>query len=179
MDMEMRDLRQRYSIIHARRELIQMGMRVDESAVSIMYLEERAMTIWPRNEYNEGDTFLEPLSAHINHTGDQHINLSFPVGGKHDDMKSFTKKPGCPDNFISIDPIGVYIRKAGNYLVGFARGYYGELGDLPERMEKYAQDNQLTLTGHVFTMYLHEEISTANPSQYLAKCSVAIEKRRS
>jgi len=178
MDMEMRDLRQRYSIIHARRELIKMGIRVDESALSVMYLDERAMTVWPRNEYKEGDTFLEPLSAHINHTGDQHINLSFPVGGRHDSMDSFLKKPGCPDNFVSIDPIGTYTRKGGDYLVGYARGYYGELGDLPERMSGYAREKNLFITGPVYTMYLHEEISTADPSQYLAKCCIAVGKRR-
>ena len=177
MDMEMRDLRQRYSIIHARRELINMGMRVDLSAISVIHLDERAMIIWPRNEYKKGDTFLEPLTSHIAKTGDLHINLSFPVAGRHDDMESFLKGPGQPDNFISIDPIGTSIRKAGDYLVGYARGYYGELGDLPERMAAHAQKNSLRLTGPVYTMYLHEEISTADPTQYLAKCSIAIKSK--
>jgi len=178
MDMEMRDLRQRYSIIHARRELINMGIRVDESLLSVVPLEERAMIIWPRNEYKEGDTFLESLTAHIANTGNYHINLSFPVAGRHDSMDSFLKGPGLPDNFISIDPIGTSTRKAGDYLVGFVRGYYGELGDLPERMAAYARDNALNISGPVYTMYLHEEISTADPSQYLAKCCIAVRKRR-
>jgi DNA-binding transcriptional MerR regulator len=177
MDMEMRNLRQRYSIIHARRELISMGLKVDESAVSVMHLEARDMIMWPRNEYKEGDTFLEPLSAIISQTADLHINLSFPVAGRHDNLESFLKAPGCPDNFLSIDPIGTYTRKAGNYLVGFARGYYGELGDLPERMLAYARENNISLKGPVYTMYLHEEISTKDPSQYLAKCSIAVGKK--
>jgi len=178
MDMEMRDLRQRYSIIHARRELIKMGMKVDESSISIAPLEARAMILWPRNVYKEGDTFLEPLTAHIHDTGEHHINLSFPVGGRHDNMETFIKAPGCPDNFISIDPIGTYTRKAGDYLVGYARGYYGELGDLPERMDAYAKENSLSITGPVYTLYLHEEICTVDPSQYLAKCCVAVGKKR-
>ena len=178
MDMEMRNLRERYSIIHARRELIKMGMKVDEASISVMYLEDREMIIWPRNEYKEGDSFLQPLSAHIADTSKQHINLSFPVAGRHDDIDSFMKAPGRPDNFISIDPIGTYTRKAGNYLVGFTRGYYGELGDLPQRMESYINENNIKVTGPVHTLYLHEEISTADPSQYLAKCSVAIDTKR-
>ena len=178
MDMEMRDLRQRYSIIHARRELIKMGMKVDESSISTMYLDERTMIVWPRNEYNEGDSFLEPLSKHISDTGAHHINLSFPVAGRHDSMETFMNAPGRPENFVSIDPIGTYTRQAGNYLVGYTRGYYGELGDLPERMDRYVKENSLTLTGPVFTMYLHEEICTIDPSKYLAKCCVAIGKRR-
>ena len=177
MDMEMRDLRQRYSIIHARRELIQMGMQVDETSLSVMRLDTRELIVWPRNEYNDGDTFLEPLATHLANTGMHHINLSFPVAGRHDDMESFLNAPGCPDNFISIDPVGKSVRKAGEYLVGYARGRYGEFGDLPERMATYAKKNALSLTGPVYTIYLHDEICTVDPTQYLVKCSVAVGKK--
>ena len=178
MDMEMRDLRQRYSIIHARRELINMGMKVDIDSISIMRFESRAMFLWPRNEYKDGDSFIAPLSSFVASTSQYHINLSFPVGGYHDDMESFSKAPGRPDHFLSIDPIGTYERKAGDYLVGFAKGYYGEIGDLPERMAAYAKEHSLYTVGPVYTLYLHEEICTDNPNQYLAKCSVAISKKR-
>ena len=178
MDMEMRDLRQRYSIIHARRELINMGLTVDENSISVMHLDERPMIVWPRNEYKEGDTFLEALSYHISSSNDRYVNLSFPIAGRHDNMRSFLKASGRPDNFLSIDPIGAHIRKAGNYLVGFARGYYGELGDLPERMTAFACDHGIGLTGPVYTMYLLEEISNSDKSRYLAKCSVAVRESR-
>ena len=178
MDMEMRNLRQRYSIIHARRELINMGSKIDESLISIEHMEEKAMILWPINEYEDGDTFIEPLASYVAHTGDYHINLSFPVGGYYETMESFASSPGCPDHFISIDPIGTYAKKAGEYLVGYARGYYGELGNLPERMQKYADVNSLTISGPIYVLYLIEEICTSEPTQYLAQCSVAISKRR-
>jgi len=178
MDMEMRDLRQRYSIIHARRELINQGMKVDEGAISVMTLEDMPMILWPRNEYKDGETFLSPLSKFIVHTPEQHINLSFPVGGRYDDIDSFLLAPECPDNFISIDPIGTYTRAAGDYLVGFARGYYGDFGDLPQRMASYAAENSINIKGPVYALYLHEETCTKEPSQYLAKCCIAIAKRR-
>ncbi|MCL2425741.1 MAG: MerR family transcriptional regulator [Oscillospiraceae bacterium] len=178
MDMEMRNLRYRYSVIHSRRELIQMGMRVDENKVSVEYLDEREMIMWPRNEYKDGDTFLDPLAKHIAHLREYQVSLSFPVGGRHDDMETFISRPGCPDNFFSLDPIGTYVRKAGNFLVGYARGYYGELGDLPERMAAYALENDIILAGPVFTIYLQEEICTVDPSQYLAKCCIAVSDKR-
>jgi len=178
MDMEMRRLRMRYSIIHARREMINLGMKVDITKISVMELEEKAMIKWPRNEYSEGGTFLEPLASHVAETGEHHINLSFPVAGMHDSMEAFIKAPGCPDYFLSIDPIGTYTRKAGDYVVGYARGYYGEIGDLPERMAAYAKENSMNIIGPVYTMYLHEEICTKDPTQYLAQCSVPVSKRR-
>lgn len=174
MDMEMRNLRQRYSMIHARRELITMGMKADEGCISVVHFEEKNIVVSPRNEYKEGDTFLEPLTRLIGTAHDLRIDLNFPVGGLHDDFESFSKAPGLPDYFISIDPEGIQRRAAGDYLAGYARGYYGDVGDLPERMMRYAKDNNLTLSGGVYTMYLFEEISTNDTSGYLACCSIAV-----
>ena len=178
MDMEMRRLRQRYSIIHARRELIYFGMKVDENQISVMQKDEKAMILWPRNEYQEGDTFIEPLAAFVNQTGEHHINLSFPVGGYYDSMESFHKASGCPQHFISIDPIGTHIANAGEYLVGFTRGYYGDLGDLPARMIAYAEENSLNIYGPVYIMYLHDEICVKDESRFLAQSSIAVSKKR-
>lgn len=176
MDMEMRKLRRRYSIIHARQELIRYGIRIDEAQLSVLYREDKALILWPRNHYEEGDTFIEPLTSVVQHSDDHHINLSFPVGGYYDSLDSFISNPGRPDRFFSIDPTGNYTRKAGDYLVGFARGYYAEMGDLPQRMQTYATDNSLNLAGPLYLMYLHDEISSQDPSQYLAQACIAVAK---
>jgi len=176
MDMEMRNLRLRYSIIHARRELINIGAKIDESEISVCSKEEIPMFLWQRNEYQEGDTFIQPLAGNINWTTENHINLSFPVGGFYDNMESFAKAPNRPDHFISIDPIGTHIQKAGDYLVGYVRGYYGDVGDLPERMITYAKEHSLYITGPVYVVYLFDEFCTKDPSRYLAQSSIAVSK---
>ena len=178
MDMEMRRLRMRYSIIHARRELINLGAKVDENTISVEELDEKAMILWPRNEYTEDSTFIEPLAAYVAQTSEFHINLSFPVGGYYDNIDVFRKSMLQPSHFLSVDPTGNHIKKAGEYLVGYTRGYYGELGDLPERMAAYAKSNSLNITGPVYVLYLWEEICTNDTSQYLAQCSIAITRKR-
>lgn len=178
LDMEFHKLRLQSSIIHARQELIRYGLRVNETQISILPREEKALVLWSRNEYEEGDTFIEPLTAFINCAAERGVNLSFPVGGYWDDMESFMKNPARPDCFFSIDPTGTHIRKAGNYLIGFARGYYGEMGNLPERMAAYAEENSLAVSGPVYTMYLHEEICTQDNTQYLAQSCVAVSNPR-
>ena len=176
MDMQMRALRRRYSIIHARRELINIGAKIDESEISVCSKDEMPMYLWPRNEYQEDDTFIEPLAGYVNWTTDNHINLGFPVGGYYDDMESFANAPGRPNHFISIDPVGTHCQKAGEYLVGYIRGYYGELGDLPERMIAHAKEHSLYITGPVYIVYLFDEFCTREPSQYLAQASIAVSK---
>ena len=79
-------------------------------------------------------------------------------------------------NLMSV--YGNFTKKAGEYLVGYSRGYYGDAGDVAERMRIYADENALRLIGPVFTMFLHEEICTKDPSQYLGQYSVAVAGKR-
>jgi len=174
MDMELRALRERSSIIHARRELINYGLRIDEKQISVLHREDKALILWPRNEYKEGETFLEPLAAFITQADEHRINLNFPVGGYWDSLESFQNAPSRPDCFFSIDPTGTHIRKEGEYLIGFALGYYGEMGDLPERMAAYAAGSGIAVSGPVYVMYLYDEICTQDPSQYLAQACVGV-----
>jgi effector-binding domain-containing protein len=48
------------------------------------------------------------------------------------------------------------------------------MGDLPERMNAYAEENALTVSGPVYTLYLHDEICIKDPSQYLVQICVAV-----
>ena len=178
MDMEMRKLRHRYSIIHARRELINTGIKVDEGDILVRELDSEDMILWPRNVYRGGDTFVQPLAAFVSQAGEQHINLSFPVGGYYDTLQDFIDEPGRPNHFISIDPTGTHSRKPGEYLVGYARGYYGNMGDLPERMAAHAQENSYNISGPLYLIYLYDEFSTKDTDQYLAQACVAISKKR-
>ena len=174
MDMEMRNLRHRYSIIHARRELINFGVKADEADIGLVSMEGMDMILWPQNTYKENDTFVQPLAAYVPEVGERHINLSFPVGGYYNTLSAFAKNPGWPDHFISLDPTGTHTKKAGDYIVGYVRGYYGNMGDLPDRMSAYAKENDLTPTGPLYLVYLYEEFTTQDPSEYLAQASVAV-----
>ena len=200
MDMEMRALRERYSVIHARRELINYGIvvangftavdgkraapeeaaadgvKIDEHAVAVLHRDDKEFHLWPRNEYDEGDTFVHPLAAFIGQAAERHINLNFPVGGYWDDMESFVSAPSRPTHFITIDPLGSEVRKEGKYLVGFNRGYYGDMGEMPEKMDAFARGNSLTLSGPVLVMYMFDEICTHDSSRYLAQACVSVSK---
>jgi len=174
MDKEMRDLRQRYSIVHARRELINYGLKADANAVDVMYRDETEMVLWPKNAYGDGENFLTPLAAHIAQMKQYNISLSFPVGAYHNNMDSFVNKTGQPEHFFTIDPTGVHMRKEGEYLVGFARGPYGEVGDLPQRMSACIRERSLTVHGPVYITYLHDEICTNDSNLFLAQACIAV-----
>lgn len=198
LDMEMRRLHENYSVIHARLELINYGKRllegyrvvngekisvdkalkegelVNEEKISVLNRNMKNFILGPRNEWNPGDSFYEHFIGFCKSAKDLRINLSLPIGGYHTDFKSFSKAPGEPDYFFSLDPSGYETRKEGKYLVGFHKGYYGHFGDLPERMVAYIKEHKIRVKGPVYTLYLLDEVCMADPDEYLAQISVAI-----
>jgi len=174
LDMELRTLRLRSSVIHARQELIRKGLKADETKISIEYIEEKALIMWPRNEYQEDETFIDALATFSNQSKEHHVNLSFPVGGYWDSLEAYQEAVLRPTDFFSIDPVGRNTMKEGDYLVGYTRGYYGNMGDLPERMASYLKENSLVASGPLYLFYLHEETCTEDPLQYLAQACIAI-----
>ncbi|MDR0490831.1 MAG: MerR family transcriptional regulator [Oscillospiraceae bacterium] len=198
LDMEMRRLRECYSIIHSRLELINYGATVlggfqmidgmrqvddveednaewaDVGTISVLYREERPIILGPPNEFVDGEPFYEPFTRFCRMAEEMRINLNYPIGACHENIENFIKSPGRPDYFFSMDPTGNRKRPAGKYLIGFSIGYYGELDNVAERMAAHVAENSLSVTGPVYVIYLHDEICVKDRSQYLAQVCVAI-----
>ncbi|MDR1693087.1 MAG: MerR family transcriptional regulator [Oscillospiraceae bacterium] len=180
LDMEMQRLRECYSVMHTRLELIRNGLRLEkgvpagETQIMVTTLEERNYLLGPLTGFTEGETFIEPFMRFCRQAKELRINLSYPIGGFHSDIKHFYQSPGQPERFFSLDPTGNRQIEQGRYLVGYCRGNYGEMGDLPLRMAAYAEEHSLTLKGPVYALYLHDEISLKDVSKYLAKVSIMI-----
>ena len=173
LDAEMASLMVRYSILHTRVESLRLGLMAKENEISVIKLPRQSTVLWPSNKHEQDECNAEPLS-HLPEFGKHTINQCFPIAGYHCNLDSFIKRPGHPDNFMSVDPFGTHKRIAGKYLVGYFRGNYGKLGDLPERMLCYAKSNSINISGPTYTYYLHDEISTSNPNNYLAQCCIFV-----
>lgn len=177
LDKEMLKLRERYSIIHVRRDLIKEGMMADAAELTVRELPEMALIIGADTNFKE-ETFYEPFMRFCRQAESLRINLSYPIGGRHGSMEAFLKAPGQPEQFFSIDPSGNSRRVKAKYLVGYKHGYYGEFGDLPEKMVAYAQEHGLTFSGPVYAYYLLDEICLEDPSKYLSQVCVAVSKAK-
>jgi hypothetical protein len=172
-------LRKRSSVIHAKQELMRYGLRVDASQVTIAWREKKRMVLWPKNEYAEEDSFIIPLASYVSQAAEYQIDLDYPVGGYWNSMDAFCAASGKPEHFVSLDPTGLHERREGEYLIGFSRGHYGKMGDLPERMAMYARENSLRMEGAVYVLYLHDEICERDSEQYLAQACVAVNRIKS
>ena len=174
LDMELRTLRLRSSIIHSRQKLIRRGLSVDEKQLSIEHFDQRNLFMWPRNEYKKDETYIEAMARSINQLKKSHVDLGYPIGGCYDNIESFHMNTNRPDYFFTVDPLGNYYQPAGDYLVGYSRGFYGDMGDLPKKMATFAATNSLNLTGKVYAVYLIDEICLEEKDSYLAQICTPI-----
>ncbi|MCL2094654.1 MerR family transcriptional regulator [Candidatus Saccharibacteria bacterium] len=179
LNLEMRRLQERQAIIHTRQKLINRGKKMAEAAdrgeVAVMEMAEMRFVRGERNEYMNAEgreSFHRLFAKFCKQAEAMRINLGFTVGGVHDDWWSFVKEPGQPDYFMSVDPAGNQKQEAGDYLVGLGRGYYGELEDVKERMERYAAKHGVKTKGMVYTLYLHDEICMKDKEKYLVQVAV-------
>jgi hypothetical protein len=170
-------LQQAYSIIHTYCEMIREGLSADETAIRAIRMNAIPIEVGSVNDFSGGG-FYESYFTYQKHMDNNRISPSFPVGGLYDDFDSFLDSPGRPARYFSFVPDGRDSKKAGLYIVGYARGYYGRLGDAPQRILAYAKEQGYAFIGPVYEMYLHDEVSVSDYDQYLIQISISVKKRR-
>ncbi|MDR0578853.1 MAG: MerR family transcriptional regulator [Candidatus Accumulibacter sp.] len=175
LDADLRRLYEAYSVVHTFRKLIKEGLSADTGRISVLAKDEMRVVLGDPNQVDDMDeAFYRSYIQFCEQAPKLRINLNYPVGGYFEDMDRFLQRPSLPARFFSADPSGNDKCEAGNYLIGYTRGYYGEMGDLPLRMKAYADEHSLTLSGPVHVIYLHDEISIKTPDDYLARASVRV-----
>ena len=179
LDRRLRDLHNAYSLIHTYRKNIQYALNAEHGDIKIEELDEMRLVLGHVNNFEKNNvTFYEEFIRFCVDADKRRINLRYPIGSYHDDVNSFLKSPDRPDRFFSLDPFGNAARPEGKYLVGYARGYYGEFGDMPEKIYNYAKEFDLTIKGPVYVVYLLDEISIPRPEQYLARIAISVSHKK-
>jgi DNA-binding transcriptional MerR regulator len=171
---EIRYLQELHSVINTFTDLLGEAMCATEAEISVAEMPEKRIILGEANDFCNETGFMGEFTRFCDSTLSPKLNLSFPIGGYWDSMDSFLKDPSKPMRFFSIDPKGNESKPAGQYLVGYTRGYYGETNGLPERMAEYASENKLDLSSPVYNIYLSDEISETNPQNYLLQVSTAV-----
>jgi hypothetical protein len=148
---------------------------VDE--IGVRYFETMPGIFGPVNDFGESEYFYDAFSEFCGTAKSLRVDLNYPIAGCFDTAAEFFNAPGRPKRFFSVDPTGMEEQPAGEYLYGYARGYYGDLGDLPQRMTAYAEEHGIDLGGPVFHLYLHDEVSVKDHENYLSRVIVAVSRK--
>jgi DNA-binding transcriptional MerR regulator len=175
LDAELRVLQKARNIINVFRNNIFTGITANEDELSLVFMHDQPIILGPVNEFKSPDSFHDGFLHFCELAETLRVNLTYPIGGYFPDMEFFSKNPTQPQKFFSIDPSGGTMKKAGRYLVGYKRGYYGTSLDLPQRMLSYAEEHKLNFSGPVYAIFLIDEISESDAGNYLQQISVQVQ----
>jgi hypothetical protein len=78
----------------------------------------------------------------------------------------YFKMPDAPDR-----------RRAGLYLIGCTRGYYGRSDALYARMLSYIEENSLAICGPAYETYPLNEISVVDADNYLMRVLISVKPK--
>jgi DNA-binding transcriptional MerR regulator len=175
MTKELRALQESFALVHTLRTLMQNGISQDEDAFSVRFSEETRISLGPINDFKPGEGYHRAFSNYYRMARSIRVNLSYPIGGYFDTVEEFLETPSLPKRYFSLDPNGLDIKAAGNYLTGYTRGDYGQMNDLPERVEACLKERGITQAGPVYQIYTLNEVSIKDPKDYLQQISIRID----
>jgi len=153
---------------------IREGLYADNETISVTNLGSETVTLGPVNDYNGDETFYNAFQRYCQDLEAKGGDLRYPIGGWWETIDDFLHNPIRPTRFYSVDPDGKKQKKAGRYLTGYNRGFYGVIGNLPERMVAFAKENNLEFAGPMYNLFVLDEISVLDPNNYLVQASVLL-----
>jgi DNA-binding transcriptional MerR regulator len=174
IENEMHLLQKAYSIIGMFVDTLQEGGRITETELSVSTIPEKRIILGQPNKYQAIDGYFKEYRRFCTEPHNPPIDLSYKIGGYFDNMDEFIKNPSLPTRFYSLDPHGKDSIEQRLYLIGYTRGCYGQTNDLPEKMKAFADKHGLIFDGPVYNIYLYDELSIGDSSQYLLQVTAAI-----
>jgi DNA-binding transcriptional MerR regulator len=154
--------------------LIDEGLEADEGNIYVKELPELNIAVGDPNDWRGEKRFYNAFIKFLQISTDQGFNPCFPIGGMFDDIDGYLENSSQPERFFYIHPDGKEMRRAGPYLVGYTRGYYGVMNGLPKRMKAYANKHDIKLGGPIYNIYLFDEVSISDMDNYLMQASIPI-----
>jgi DNA-binding transcriptional MerR regulator len=175
MTNELRALQESFALVHMLRTFMQNGLSQDGDGFTVRFSEEMRIALGPLNDFLPGEAYYRVFSNYYRTARNLRVNLSYPIGGYFDTVEEFLKTPSQPKRYFSLDPNGPDLKPAGNYLTGYTRGDYGQMNDLPERVEASLKEHGISQAGPIYQIYTLNEVSIKDPSDYLQQISIRID----
>lgn len=167
-------LREMHLVIDIFLRLLGEGISVDENEIYVCEMPETPIVMGDPTCFRHDEGYMSEFLSFRAASHKPRLNLSYPIGGFFSSMQIFSCRPSEPTRFFSLDPDGLDAKEKGLYLIGYTRGSYGVVNDLPQRLESYAKENDIIFDGPVYNTYLFDEVSVANSNQYLLQVAASI-----
>jgi DNA-binding transcriptional MerR regulator len=151
---------------------------IDEDEIVLRQVPEEHIFLGPKNDYSNGRTLNMALLDFYNwcKQQDDDMDLNYSAWGTFSMERLQRGDWVWPDKFYFNNPGGDDVKPAGLYAIGYTRGSYGDTDELYKRLMAFISENGLRLAGPSFETYPLNEISIMNPTNYLIRVSILVEK---
>ena len=152
---------------------------IDERKISIDYLPAEAIILGDLNDYSQGKNDYDALLSFYHAMSARYpdLDLNYPVWGYFPEERVKRGDWRWPDRYYFYNPEGRDRRPAGMYAVGYARGGYGQCGDMYQRLAAYIEQEGYEPSGDSYEEYPLNEISVVNNNNYLIRAMIAVRKK--
>jgi DNA-binding transcriptional MerR regulator len=179
IDAQIKFLKQSRSIGETLKAMLAEGMEAEANGETDIIVEkempELRLTTGDEIDRENCTNFFAPFLDFLSVSVGRGNDPSFPIGGVFFNFDEFTVNSSIPNAYYYVFPKGKDSRPAGRYVVGYARGYYGEVGDIACRIGDYMKKNKLRPVGRVYNTYLFDEVSRTDHDKYLMQALVQVE----
>ena len=169
LDLELKKLQSTYALIHTFQQNIMYGEHASTSETKISHKEETPIVLGGKNDWQKNPEFHFHFAQFCKFAMQKKYNLHYPVGGVFDSFDSFHENPTKPDHFFSADPNGGDRLPGGKYVMCYEKGSFNKLGTASKKIMDFSKKERITLNGPVYVMYLLDEVTTMDESDYLAQ----------
>jgi len=158
--------------------IIETASGADEDNIVYHRMEEEKLYMGPLNDYSEGRGVNDAMHAFYEYfrKKDKNIDLNYPVWGYFSEARIRRGDWVYPDRFYFVNPEGTEVKPAGWYATGCARGNYGDSGAAYARILNFIKINGYEICGPSYEEYPLNEISVAEPDNYLMRISIQAKK---
>ncbi|MDR2528173.1 MAG: MerR family DNA-binding transcriptional regulator [Synergistaceae bacterium] len=161
------------------KSVIEEVVGVDEEKIELHEAEEEHILLGPQNDYSNGTSIEEATLNFYKYCQAKFpgLDMNYPVWGMYTEERLKRGDWVGPDKFYFKMPDAPHRKPAGLYVTGYARGNYGATDALYKRLLAYIKEQGLKVCGPAFETYPLNEISVANPDNYLIRLSITVKKR--
>ena len=160
------------------KETIHAVQNVDETAISVQWLEKQAITLGDQNDYSGSRDDYDALDSFYQSCFYKYpdMDMNYSVWGTFAEDRIKGGDWRWPDRYYFNDPDGPDERPAALYAVGYKRGGYGQSDDLYLRMLEYIETNGFAISGPAYEEYPLNEICVTDDKNYLMRVMITIVK---
>jgi DNA-binding transcriptional MerR regulator len=179
IDLEIERRARSRKLLLTLKTIIEDAMGVDEEKIEERWIGAESILLGPQISYSRGKTVEQATYEFYKHCEklDKDMDMNYPVWGVYSEERIKKRDWRGPDRFYFRMPDAPDQRPEGLYLIGYARGNYGQTDGLYKRMMSYIEENNLEISGPTYETYPLNEISILDSANYLIRIFISVKHK--